>query len=303
MRQPHGTGSSSNRYLSPLRYPGGKARMAPWLSRALGEAEVWCEPFAGGAGAALRVLTENWAEEAWLIEKNPCLAAFWRCVIEDNEWLASKIETTYPSLSDFYAAAETVRTCLGGEVLEQRELAFATFILNRCSRSGLIRPNVGPIGGKAQAGRWKVDARFNGAGLSERIRRIGDLGSRLRILADDGISMIEALAGSGIESEVFVFADPPYIEQGNHLYAEGMSLDDHVRLAAALRACPSEWTLTYDSHPQVQALYSGFSIVEFDIPHTANRQSVDTEYVICSDAIVLPDGNPLGKGAARHVAA
>ena len=254
MRQPHGNGSSSNRYLSPLRYPGGKARMAPWLSRALGEAEVWCEPFAGGAGAALRVLTENWAEEAWLVEKNPCLAAFWRCVIEHNEWLASKIETTYPSLSDFYAAAETVRTCLGGECLEQRELAFATFILNRCSRSGLIRPNVGPIGGKAQAGRWKVDARFNSSGLAERIRRIGNLGSRLRIFADDGTSMIEALADSGIESEVFVFADPPYVEQGNHLYAAStITFGLPPRCVPAPRSGRSPTTLTRRCKHSTQA--------------------------------------------------
>lgn len=53
---------STRRYLSPLRYPGGKARMAAALARVFAgqhstmDVEVWMEPFAGGGGAGLHLL-------------------------------------------------------------------------------------------------------------------------------------------------------------------------------------------------------------------------------------------------------
>jgi len=46
------------RYLSPLRYPGGKARLAPYLARLISAQTIvpqhYAEPFAGGAGAGWR---------------------------------------------------------------------------------------------------------------------------------------------------------------------------------------------------------------------------------------------------------
>src|SRR5690625_5109627 len=53
---------AARRYLSPLRYPGGKARMASALGDlfdrqvSMLDIEVWIEPFAGGAGAGLTLL-------------------------------------------------------------------------------------------------------------------------------------------------------------------------------------------------------------------------------------------------------
>jgi len=47
-------------YLSPLRYPGGKSRLAPYLTRVIKSQSPipsqYAEPFAGGAGAALKIL-------------------------------------------------------------------------------------------------------------------------------------------------------------------------------------------------------------------------------------------------------
>ncbi len=47
--------------ISPLRYPGGKARLAPTIaaimkSAGFGDDVVFVEPFAGGAGAGLTLL-------------------------------------------------------------------------------------------------------------------------------------------------------------------------------------------------------------------------------------------------------
>lgn len=54
----------NNRWTSPLRYPGGKVRMAPFLAGAFAaqwsvmDIEIFLEPFAGGLGAGLKLLEQ-----------------------------------------------------------------------------------------------------------------------------------------------------------------------------------------------------------------------------------------------------
>ena len=62
------------RWLSPLRYPGSKAllgeRLASVFWMVSEPVEVWVEPFAGGAGAALEALVRHDVPEAWLSDLN-----------------------------------------------------------------------------------------------------------------------------------------------------------------------------------------------------------------------------------------
>jgi DNA adenine methylase len=281
--------------------------MSKWLAEVFHTAatgmdvELWLEPFGGGAGAALMALDRHDVPEAWICETNVALAAFWQEVMDNGESFARRVASTTPALPSFWHARDTVATALAGEVIDRGDLAFAAFVLNRCSRSGMVTGNVGPIGGKKQAGRYSVASRWNGTALAERIRTVSSFGSRLQIRAGDGIAHIEDLAGSGVEDEVFIFADPPYIGVGNRLYAAGMDDDGHRRLAEALRGCPSPWVLTYDAHPDVLALYPGFAVREFAIPHAANRQGIGTEYLVAPGRLVLPEGNPLGRGPMKSI--
>lgn len=299
----------SPRYASPLRYPGGKARMAPWLADVFEtlhwpmDVEVWLEPFGGGAGAALSALMDDRVPEAWIVEANPALAAFWTTVMEDGPALALRIETTVPDLQLFEESKAAVSAALAGEPVDTFDLGLAAFILNRCSRSGIILPNVGPIGGKAQAGPDTIGARFNAGALAERIRAVHALGTRFKVFAGDGIGFLEDLPESGINDEVFCFVDPPYIGVGNDLYAIGMDDDLHRRLAAALNKLTAPWLLTYDVHHQVPSLYPGRPVVRFDIPHTAGSSRIGSEYLVLGPGMGVPDTNPLGKGDIELLAA
>lgn len=266
------------------------------------DVEVWIEPFGGGAGAALMALEAHNVPDAWIVEANPALAAFWTAVVSDEGQLAARVERTVPTLAMFEAAREQVARSLAGEHVEDHELAFAAFLLNRCSRSGMVLPNVGPIGGKQQGGRWTVASRFNGPRLADRIRAVSAYGRQFRVITGDGIDYIEGLTGSGIEDEVFLFVDPPYLGVGNSLYAHGMDAAGHARLAEVLGACPAQWVLTYDAHPDVLEMYADCSVLEFDIPHTAHRQKIGSEYLIVPPGLPVPEVNPLGKGAIRAVA-
>lgn len=301
----------SARWISPLRYPGGKARMTEWLVDVFDhlympmDVEVWIEPFGGGAGAGLTALEQGTVEDVWICEANPALAAFWTTLTDEDgegERLARRVESTVPDLVQFTAARETVAAGLAGEQVDRFELGFAAFLLNRCSRSGMVLPNVGPIGGKAQAGKDTIASRFHGPRLAERLRRVAGYGRSFRVHEGDALDYIEELDGVGFEEECFLFVDPPYIEEGNRLYAQGMDAAAHCRLAELLLSHPTPWVLTYDAHPVVLDLYPECPVYEFDIPHTANRQSVGTEYLVTGPNVWLPAGNPLGKGAWRQVA-
>ncbi|MFL0579572.1 DNA adenine methylase [Dietzia sp. 179-F 9C3 NHS] len=296
------------RWVSPLRYPGGKVRMTGWLvevfDHLLGpmDVEVWIEPFGGGAGAALMALEAHEVPEAWIVEANPAVAAFWTTIMADDGRLAARVEATTPTLELFLHSREIVAAALAGNDIDRDELGYAAFIVNRCSRSGMVLGNVGPIGGRQQAARYTVESRFPSRRLADRIRAVAAFGRRFRVFEGDGIERIEDLTGSGIEDEVFLFVDPPYLGVGNRLYAQGMQPQCHERLATALQACPAPWVLTYDAHPGVLELYPRNTVLEFDSPHTANRQKIGTEYLVISDGLATPTEHPLGKGRHWQVA-
>ncbi|GEL48073.1 DNA methyltransferase [Cellulomonas hominis] len=288
---------SARRYLSPLRYPGGKARMAPFLARAFAEqvstldVEIWLEPFAGGAGAALTLLDADAVPEVWLVEKHPAIAALWRTILTDGPDLAARVQGTVPDLDLWHWARQVLAA---GESGLEADLAFAALVLNRCSRSGIVHPRVGPIGGKGQNGRWTLASRWNGPGLADRIRHVHSLRARIRFWQGDAIAALADLDGSGVEDEVLAFVDPPYIREGNGLYTNGMTAADHRRMAQVLNASPVRWLLTYDDEPVVaEQLYPDRRVLAYRIANTANRARIATEHAVLSDNLVLPEGELL----------
>lgn len=264
--------------------------MAPWLSNVFADQytsmplEVWIEPFAGGAGAGLTMLDAGAVSELWLVDANSGIAAFWSAVKHDGERLAHLIEQTTPDMALFSWAREVTAT---PTVTDFFDLGFASFILNRCSRSGIVAPNVGPIGGKAQAGEWTVASRFNALELAERVRHVARMSNRIRVTHGDGIAHIEELVDSGIEDEVMLFVDPPYIREGNRLYANGMDEAGHQRLADALNGIADGlWILTYDDEPSIpKKFYPDRRVLAYDIRNTAGRQRIAQEFAVFSDAV------------------
>jgi DNA adenine methylase len=277
------------RYVSPLRYPGGKATMAPWLAdrfaaqRSSMDVEVWIEPFAGGAGAALTLLDRDAVGEAWLVDANPGIAAFWAAVVGEGEALAARVERTRPTL-DLFETARALLGCPSGT--DPFELGYAAFVVNRCSRSGIIAPRSGVMS--------DIGARFNAPELAERIRHVASFGSRLRVHHGDGISFIEDAGDSGIADEVLFFCDPPYVREGPRLYSKGLDAAGHQRLADALNSTPARWVLTYDDEPVVaEVLYPERRVLAYDIRNSANRARVAREFAVFSDNLDLGDDTAL----------
>ena len=275
------------RYLSPLRYPGGKARLGPYLSRLI-EAQdprptQYAEPFAGGAGAALYLLRKGLVQQIHLNDLNPGIAAFWRASLDHPNKFCQLIRSIPLTVEEWHRQAETYRTPQDRDDLE---LGFATFYLNRTNRSGIL--DARPIGGFEQLGRWKIDARFNREALCARIQANADVRQGILVSELDALTFLDVVSSHG--SDLFVYADPPYLVQGEGLYLHAFDANSHLALAQVLSSASFPWLLTYDDDPRItEVLYENGRCATFDIAHTAHRQHVGTEAAIFSADLIVPD--------------
>src|SRR5262249_17595415 len=92
--------------ISPLRYPGGKRKLAPFIAdliaRAGLEVELLGEPFAGGAAVAISLLESGHVQSIALADADPLIAAFWKTVFSRSAHrLADMVCDTRVSLAEW----------------------------------------------------------------------------------------------------------------------------------------------------------------------------------------------------------
>jgi DNA adenine methylase len=288
-------------YLSPLRYPGGKARLAPFIKNLIRAQEprptAYAEPFAGGAGAALQLLVDEVVESIRINDLNPGIAAMWRAVFQQADEFARLIENEPVTLEAWHQHREVYLNSAGHDDLS---LGFSTFFLNRCNRSGILTAR--PIGGLNQDGNWKIDARFTRAELAGRIRYLGQFRRRVRLSQLDARDFIRDLEVDA--DKVLLYVDPPYIGPGDELYLNKLSFQDHSELAAVLLDTRLRWFLTYDVDDRItDELYPNLRCARFNIKHTAQIQHIGSEYAVFGDEIEVPSLNILPRETGDWVVA
>lgn len=280
------------RWDSPLRYPGGKASLAGFLRDVIRENGldqcVYCEPFAGGAGAALRLLRENRVSTICLNDVDPCIYAFWRAALDEGERFRKKINSVSLDVDEWRRQKTIVedRAHLSSRTFE---LGFATFYLNRCSRSGIISGSA-PIGGYEQKGPWKIKARFNRKGLAERISWLQEQRQRIRLENKDAIQFLkENVAEERSRSKAFVYLDPPYYGNGRRLYNRYYQEEDHRRLAQYMKEQDGVvWVMSYDKAMFIEKLYGGFVRPPISRQYSLQEKRVVPELVIAPSHVRLP---------------
>lgn len=180
------------------------------------------------------------------------------------------------------------KTYLSARRQSQLRLGFATFFLNRCNRSGII-VNGGPIGGKDQRGRWKIDARYNPDDLEKRIRKLAAYRDRISLSNLDAIDFLEQVKRLPAKEKPFVYLDPPYYAKGSGLYLNYYEPDDHKRLASYVKKATFPWVLSYDNVPEVRSLYAGLRQVPFALYYSAREWRIGSEVLILKRGLVFPD--------------
>ena len=86
-----------NRF-SPLRYPGGKGKLAAYLSEIITlngiQGAPYVEPFAGGAAVGLELLFSELVSEIHINDTDPCIQAFWMSAVHDSAALIDLVLST-----------------------------------------------------------------------------------------------------------------------------------------------------------------------------------------------------------------
>jgi DNA adenine methylase len=270
---------------SPLRYPGGKWRLARFFERVITtnyeRPPVYLEPFAGGASLALTLLLRGFVSEIFLNDLDPAVHAFWRAIVTEPDRFIKLIERTPVSPEEWHKQRQLYSD---GDRAGIIRLGFAFFYLNRTSHSGIL--NGGMIGGTGQRGVWKIDARFNRDDLIQRIRRIVEVRDLIHVSGIDGLEFIKRHRRRGKGSLVYV--DPPYFNAGRELYLNAYRPDDHVRVRHAVASLKAPWVVSYDDVPPIKTLYRNVRCRHLNLIHTARDTRVGEEVMFFSAGLRIP---------------
>jgi DNA adenine methylase len=278
----------SHRYLSPLRYPGGKASLSSFIkllvTRNSLEGGEYVEVYAGGASVGLALLLEGYSSRVHINDIDAGVHAFWHSVLYEPDELCRLVRNRRVSAREWERQRQTY--CAPSEH-SQLELGFATFFLNRTNRSGIICSG-GMIGGRKQDGDYRLDARYNKKDLISRIEQIAEHASQIKLYRMDGAKLISELLPK-LPANSFAYLDPPYyIKGGRRLYKNSYSHDDHRGIAKLLRASNTPWVLTYDNVPEIRSMYSGHRAKRFSLRYTARRSYQGEEVIFFSSSLKIP---------------
>lgn len=274
---------------SPLRYPGGKTQLSPFvidLARANNlDGGVYAEPFAGGAGIAWRLLLNGDMTEVWLNDIDPAVFAFWDNVVHRPDPLCELILRTGITIDEWHRQKRVIADPSASSL----ELAFATLFLNRTNRSGILKAGV--IGGKEQTGNYKLDCRFNKPELIQKIQRIHIYREVVRLSRLDAEVCLKQWE-KNLPKRSLINIDPPYFTQGRDLYLSFYNPDDHKRLSQLVRKLEKPWMLTYDDAPEIAKLYAGLPMYRKSLVYYAQVKRRASELLVLSPKLVAPVALP-----------
>ncbi|PKP86624.1 MAG: DNA methyltransferase [Alphaproteobacteria bacterium HGW-Alphaproteobacteria-17] len=281
-----GSKPSPSGHFSPLRYPGGKGKLARFVAEVIRDNDLhdglYVEPYAGGAAVAFELLLTGVVRHVAINDLNGPIFAFWRAVLDDTSALIKLIRETEVTMTVRNRAKRVFMENSGTSL----ELAFATFFLNRTNRSGIL--NGGPIGGVGQTGPWKLDARYNKEALIERIEKIARMRRFVSLTNLDAVEFLNSSAPTW-PNKTLVYLDPPYYDKGRDLYYNFYQHDDHANVAFATHHLSNvKWIVSYDDVEPIRSLYQKVNCLRYTIGYSARERSRGAEAMFFSPGLIIP---------------
>ena len=274
--------------MTPLRYPGGKTKFYPYVKDILScndlLGQTYIEPFAGGAGLAIKLLLSGDVKRIVINDFDPSIYCFWRSILDSTDdfcYLIYEKDVTV----DEWQRQKTIY--LKQDITKRLALGFATFFLNRTNISGVI--NGGIIGGVNQTGTNAMTARYNKENLIAKIRNVASYKNQIDIF---DLDVSEFLQPKYLRQyyRAFINFDPPYVKKGAKLYKNSFSEKDHRDLSKKISKCGRKWIVTYDVCPLVADLYSGYRYSFLDLTYSVTQSKKAQEYIYFSSNLTLPKG-------------
>jgi len=278
------------RFYTPLRYPGGKGKLSYYIKSLIEVNSLsdgyYVEPYAGGAAVAVDLLVNEYVRNILINDADPAVYSFWYSVLNNTDELCALIHDCKIDMDNWFKQRDILKNTSDYDSLS---VGFATFFLNRTNRSGILKAGV--IGGKAQAGDWKMDVRFNKVDLIQRVQRIAEYQTRIKVTNLDAIELISGISElTDNNKKLLVYLDPPYYVKGQDLYRNFYEHDDHVLVKNALQASGvKKWLTSYDNAKEIKQIYANYRQVEYSLNYTAQSKKIGEEVMIFSSEMIVPD--------------
>ena len=279
--------TQTGRY-SPLRYPGGKGKLARFMkeivrSNGLSDGR-YVEPYAGGAAVAWELLLTGVVRRVSINDISLPVFAFWHSVLNSTNDLCRMIQDCPLTIDEWDRQKEIFRR---SDEADNLSLGFSFFFLNRTNRSGIL--NGGVIGGRDQTGKWKIDARFNKPDLISRIEKIASLKARIELTNLDAVKFIETNA-KRFGNKTLLYIDPPYFEKGRFLYHDAYRAEDHVVVAKSVVKLEGlNWLVSYDDVRPIHDLYAASPWLQYTLNYSARNVTRGREVMFFSRNLVVPE--------------
>lgn len=258
-----------------IRYPGSKAKLRKKITASFPDEallDLWtpkvgfyCEPFFGSGAIGwdvLKNMPHKASRSVWVNDIDPGIAALWLAVRDDTKELLRMVQEFNPTTEAFYEF-KRLDGCPGMDITER---GFRKLALHQMSFSGLGAMSGGPLGGKKQRSEYNPRCRWSPQRISKRIISCHKIMVAFRKFEVTSYDFEWVL--SRLPDNSFVYLDPPYYVQGEHLYKYDMDDERHKSLACCLRDARFDWVLSYDDHPFIRNLYSWADIGNFTMTPT-----------------------------------
>ncbi len=273
-------------FLSPLRYPGGKGRIANYIKLIFLYNDlmggIYIEPYAGGAAVALDLLFNKYATSIYINDISKSIFAIWFSILNYPDEFCSLIKDTKITIKEWERQKELQKN---KDNISLLELGFSTFFLNRTNYSGIIEGGV--IGGKKQSGSYKLNARFNKKNLINRIERIANHAESINVFNYDAEDFIDIITDE-IPEKSLIYLDPPYYKKGRKLYENYYDHKDHVRISKKISSIYKNWIISYDRTMEIEKMYSDFSKIYFSLGYSAAEIYKGNEVMYFSNGLIIP---------------
>lgn len=279
----------SNKLYTPLRYPGGKARFAPFIAKVMElnrlQGGHYLEPYAGGAGVALELLFHGHASHVHINDLDPAVNAFWLSVTRHADDVLRLLHDTPVTIEQWHYWRAVM---LGEHDVGPAERGFATLFVNRTNRSGILKGGV--IGGKAQTGTYKLDARFKKDALASRITKIAENADSISVYCEDARDLL-LRCNEFLPSKSLIYLDPPYYVKGRGLYRNFYDHFDHLEIAKILKPQKFNrpWVVSYDNAKEIRDMYQGKEGLTYGLSYSAQERYLGDEVMFFKSGLKIPD--------------
>lgn len=274
-------------YATPLRYPGGKQKLTPFICEILQHNELlggdYAEPYAGGAGVAIDLLLSGKVRKVHLNDSCEKIHSIWWSILNEPEAFCRRIRNASLTVDEWQRQKAIVQS---KEKQSRLDLGFGAFYLNRVNRSGIL--SGGLIGGKEQKGDWKMDARFPRNELIRRIELIAAQKKAIAIRNWDAERFVRDYLPR-LPEKSLVYFDPPYYRKAERLYLNHYKPEDHARIAATIQEnVEIPWLVSYDNAQEIQTLYKQRKSFTYFLQYNAARCYEGAEFFAFADRLKIP---------------